>query len=163
MARKAFYSFHYKPDHWRASQVRNMGVIEGNADVSDNDWESITGGGDGAVQTWIADQMQGKSCAIVLVGENTAGRKWITYEINKAWNDRKGVVGIRIHKLKNANQVPSLAGQSPFDYVQFTQTGKSLSSVVKLYDPYGATSTEVYKSIKDNIANWVEEAIAIRG
>jgi hypothetical protein len=27
--RKVFYSFHYMPDAWRASQVRNMGVVEG--------------------------------------------------------------------------------------------------------------------------------------
>jgi hypothetical protein len=33
MARKAFFSFHYKPDGSRASQVRNMGMIEGNAPV----------------------------------------------------------------------------------------------------------------------------------
>ncbi len=39
MARRAFYSFHYKPDNWRAAQVRNMGVIEGNLVASDNDWE----------------------------------------------------------------------------------------------------------------------------
>ena len=30
MARNCFYSFHYKPDNARASQVRNIGVIEGN-------------------------------------------------------------------------------------------------------------------------------------
>ena len=33
MARRTFYSFHYKPDNWRAAQVRNMGVIEGNRPV----------------------------------------------------------------------------------------------------------------------------------
>lgn len=27
MARRTFYSFHYKPDNWRVSQVRNMGVV----------------------------------------------------------------------------------------------------------------------------------------
>ena len=45
MARRCFYSFHYDVDAWRASQVRNMGVIEGNAPVSDNDWESVKKGG----------------------------------------------------------------------------------------------------------------------
>ena len=45
MARRTFYSFHHKPDNWRASQVRNMGVIEGNRPVSDNDWEQIKKGG----------------------------------------------------------------------------------------------------------------------
>ena len=42
MARKAFYSFHYKPDASRAGQVRNIGVVEGNTPVSDNDWETVT-------------------------------------------------------------------------------------------------------------------------
>ena len=41
MARRAFYSFHYKPDASRAGQVRNIGVVEGNTPVSDNDWETV--------------------------------------------------------------------------------------------------------------------------
>ena len=45
MARKCFYSFHYKPDNWRVSKIRNIGVVEGNKPASDNDWETITGGG----------------------------------------------------------------------------------------------------------------------
>src|SRR5438046_1660661 len=84
MARRAFYSFHYIPDNWRASQVRMMGVIDGNQPATDNDWETVKKGGDAAIQRWIDGQLDGKSVAIVLVGTNTAGRKWINYEINKA-------------------------------------------------------------------------------
>ena len=51
--RKVFYSFHYVPDAWRASQVRNMGVMEGNQPASDNDWESIKKKGDAAIKSWI--------------------------------------------------------------------------------------------------------------
>ena len=90
MARKTFFSFHYKPDNWRASQVRNMGVIEGNAPVSDNKWETITGGGDKAIEAWINGQLEGKSCSILLIGTNTAGRKWINYEIRRSWSSGKG-------------------------------------------------------------------------
>ena len=75
MARRCFYSFHYQPDNWRASQVRNMGVIEGNQPVGDNDWETVKRGGDRAVENWIADQMSGRSCTVVLIGAETAGRK----------------------------------------------------------------------------------------
>ncbi len=35
MARRVFYSFHYVPDCWRTSQVRNIGAIEGNKPASD--------------------------------------------------------------------------------------------------------------------------------
>ncbi len=27
---RAFYSFHYDPDNWRAAMVRNIGAVEGN-------------------------------------------------------------------------------------------------------------------------------------
>ncbi len=30
MARRVFYSFHYKPDVMRVSQVRNIGALEAN-------------------------------------------------------------------------------------------------------------------------------------
>ena len=81
MARRVFFSFHYKPDCTRAAKVRNMGVVEGNKPASDNDWEEITEGGDAAIQQWIDEPARRKSCNVVLIGENTAGRKWINYEI----------------------------------------------------------------------------------
>jgi len=79
MARRVFYSFHYEPDVTRAAKVRNMGIVEGNRSATDHDWEQITKGGDKAIQKWIDDQLDGKSCNVVLIGENTAGRKWINY------------------------------------------------------------------------------------
>lgn len=50
MKRRVFYSFHYDPDNWRAAQVRNIGSIEGNSPASDNDWETVTRGGDAAIK-----------------------------------------------------------------------------------------------------------------
>ena len=81
MARRVFYSFHYKPDVHRAAQVRNIGMVEGNRPASDNDWESIKRGGDVAIKRWIDNQLIGRTCTIVLVGLETANRKWINYEI----------------------------------------------------------------------------------
>lgn len=160
MARRVFYSFHYKPDNWRASQVRNMGVIEGNRPVTDNDWEEIKKGGDKSIQNWIDGQLQGKSCAVVLIGANTAGRKWIKYEIEKAWNDGKGVLGVYIHNLKDSNENQSDKGRNPFD--DFKLKEEALSRIVKAYDPPYSTSTYVYNHIKENLEAWVEEAISIR-
>ena len=78
-----------------------MGVVEGNSPVSDNDWETVTGGGETAIKKWIDDQMYGKSCVIVLIGSQTSGRKWIKYEIEKAWDDHRGLLGIYIHNLED--------------------------------------------------------------
>src|SRR5262245_40718027 len=128
MARNCFYSFHYKPDNWRAATVRSIGVIDGNKPATDNDWETVTKGGDAAIKKWINDQMDGRSCAVVLVGTETANRKWINYEIVKAWDDKKGVVGIRIHGLKNSDEKISAKGANPFDYINYGDNGKKLSS-----------------------------------
>ena len=160
MARNAFYSFHYIPDNWRASQVRQMGVIEGNRPASDNDWETVKKGGDAAIQKWIGEQISGKSVAIILIGSNTADRKWINYEIEKAWSERKGVLGIYVHNLKDATEKQSAKGGNPFDHVMVG--GDKLSSIVKAYDPPFSASQSVYGHIKSNLAVWIEDAITLR-
>jgi len=162
MPRKVFYSFHYKPDNWRVAKIRNIGVIEGNKPASDNDWESIVGGGDEKIKKWIAEQMQGRSCTIVLIGSNTAGRKWITHEIIKSWDKGMGVLGIYIHNIENSKGEQCAKGSNPFDYVTHGPSGKRLSSIVIAYDPPKSTSSGVYNYIADNIENWIEKAIDIR-
>ena len=162
MARRAFYSFHYKPDASRAGQVRNIGVVEGNTPVSDNDWETVTKRGDAAIKKWISDQMHGRSCTVVLVGSNTAGRKWINHEITKSWDDRMGVVGIHIYGLKNLDGEVSTKGSNPFDNIKHGASGKKLSSIVRCYTPAGNDSKERYAWIKKHLANAVAEAIKIR-
>lgn len=160
MARKCFYSFHYKPDNWRAGKIRNIGVIEGNQPVSDNDWETVTKGGDAAIEKWIADQMYGKSCTILLIGAGTAGRKWINHEIKKTWKDKKGIVGVYIHNITDVDGNTATKGTNPFSQVSID--GTFLSSVVKAYDPPYTKSVDVYNYIADNIEDWVDEAIDIR-
>ena len=162
MARRCFYSFHYIPDCHRAAQIRQIGSIEGNRPASDNDWESVKGGGDMAIKRWITGQMQGRSCTVVLVGEGTANRKWINHEIIQSWDAGMGVVGIRIHGMKNLRGETARMGANPFDYITHGPTKQKLSSLVKCYNPAGATSKEKYAWISTYLANAVEEAVAIR-
>ena len=164
MARKrqVFYSFHYKSDSWRASMVRKIGAIAGNNPVTDNDWETIRGGGDTAIKRWINDQMRYRSCTVVLVGSNTANRKWINHEIVKSWDDGMGVVGIYIHGLKDSEGDVSKIGKNPFDDIAYGNTGKRLSGIVKCYVPKGSDSKEKYAWISKNLSKIVEEAIRIR-
>jgi hypothetical protein len=97
-----------------------------------------------------------------LIGKETAGRKWINYEIQKAWNTGKGVVGIHVHNLKNSAGELSARGANPFTTIAMSRDNGKLSGIVKTYDPPGLSSTEVYAHIKANLAAWVEEAIKIR-
>ncbi len=161
MTRKVFYSFHYIPDNWRASQVRNIGAVEGNKPAADNDWETVKKGGDPAIQRWIDGQMTGRTCTVVLIGAETAKRKWIDYEINKAWDAGKGVVGIHVHNLKDVLEQQSKKGTNPFAHIP-AKSSTFLSSVIKTYDPPYTDSKLVYAYIKENLSDWIEEAVKIR-
>ena len=150
--RRVFFSFHYEADAWRTAQIRNAGVVEGNEPLSDNDWETVARSGDAAISTWIDYQLNGKSCAIVMIGSKTADRKWIDYEIEKAWNDGEGFLGIYVHKLRNRNGYQARIGRNPFEHFSLGST--SLSTVVRAYDPPYFQSTDVYAYITENIASW---------
>lgn len=160
MVRRVFFSFHYQPDNWRASQVRNIGVIEGNRPATDNDWETVKRGGGAAIKRWIAGQMRERSCTVVLIGAATAGRKWTSYEIAESWNARMGVLGIYVHNLKDRQLKQTRQGRNPF--AEVAVSGKRMSSIVKAYNPPFKTSTSVYAHIQNNIESWIEEALVIR-
>lgn len=161
MPRRAFFSFHYALDHWRASQVRQMGMVEGNRPAHDNDWEAIKRGGDSEIIRWIDAQLSGTSVVIVLIGEHTAGRKWITHEIKAAWERSKGVLGVHVHGLKDSHSKQCCRGPNPFDFL--TVGGKSMSTIARTYDPPYAASEYVYGYIRESLPVWIEDAIAIRG
>ena len=162
MARKCFYSFHYKPDHWRVGQVKNIGAIEGQPVVSPNKWEEVKKGGDAAIKNWINSNLYGRSCVIVLVGITTATRPWVQYEIEKGWNDGKGVLGVRIHNLLDQEGRRSSAGPDPFTGFNAGKDKKPLSTWAKLYDPPQADSQKTYAYIAANLDGWVETAIKLR-
>jgi hypothetical protein len=163
MARRVFFSFHFANDFWRTQQVRNMNALEGQTICSSNDWEQVKRNGDAAIEKWISDQMYGKSCVVVLVGAETANRPWVIHEISKGWNDKRGVLGIRIDRLLNTSSQTSIAGPNPFEKVTFTGTSRTLAGVAPLKTPSGYDSKTVYASIAENIEQWIEEAIEIRG
>lgn len=73
-----------------------------------------------------------------------------------------GIVGIYIHGLKNSEGNTATQGNNPFDYINYRNNGKKISSIVKCYNPAGSTSQERYDWITKNLANAVEEAIIIR-
>ncbi len=162
MKRQIFYSYHFKPDSWRVAMVRNIGSIEGNRPATDNDWSKVITGGDTAIKNWIEEQMKYRSCTVVLIGNNTANRKWINHEIVESWNKGMGIVGIDIHGLLNSDGYTAYKGENPFDYITHGQTGKPLSSVIKRYEPVGVNSKERYAWIAKYLSDAVEEAVKIR-
>lgn len=162
MARRVFYSFHYDADNWRASQVRNIGAIDGNKPATDNDWEAVKRGGNAAIQRWIDDQLSGRSCTVVLIGANTAKRYWIDYEIEQSWNNGKGLLGVHIHRLKDRCSNQTYKGDNPFAHFTMKNDKSSLAKYVSIYDPPYIDSSDVYRYISDNLASWLDAAVQAR-
>ena len=157
--RQVFFSFEYLKDAWRASQVRSMGKVDDSSTFSDNDWEVVRKKNDSEIKAWIDSQMRMRSCLVVLIGATTSGRKWIDYEIKKAYELNKGIVGIYIHNLKDSNGNQTTKGSNPFFNI-IINNGKRLSTYVTCFDSAYSTSTNVYNDIKDNIEDLIEDALS---
>jgi len=157
MAREpVFYSFHYDNDVFRVQQIRNMGVVEGQEPVSANDWEQIKRRGDASVENWIYEAMKYKRCVIVLVGSETAKRRWVQYEIKKAYASGKGLFGIHIHNLRCPRTGQCARGANPFDNFTINNGQQQLSTVIPCYDP----GFDAYAGISHNLTTWVAGAIS---
>ncbi|MDO1495482.1 TIR domain-containing protein [Pseudomonas putida] len=154
MKRKVFYSFHFDNDVMRVQQIRNMGVLEGVEPTSPNVWEEIQRTDQG-VKDWIEDNLAGKSCLVVLIGSETADRKWVKYEIKRAWELGKTVVGVYIHRLNCPRNGYDTKGTNPFDQFTFkTNDGKIVKPLV--YEP---SYNDAYNDISGNLSMWIENAI----
>jgi len=97
-----------------------------------------------------------RRCVIVLVGSETANRKWVQYEIKKAYESGKGLFGIYIHNLNCPRNGRCNQGTNPFDGFTINNGQQRLSSVIPCYDP----GYDAYNGIAANIENWVGGAIA---
>ena len=155
MVRRVFYSFHYQNDARRVQQIINIGAIEGSQVAHPNKWEEIKRSGHGAICRWIDKSMEGRSCVIVLVGSNTWERRYVQYEIKKAWEDRKGLLGIFIHNIKCPQNGTCQKGANPFQHIHLNDFSP-LSRYIECHDP-GAN--DAYNVIRSNLPAWIDRAI----
>jgi hypothetical protein len=109
-----------------------MGVIEGDEPVRPNELESIKG--NAAVEKWIDDNMRYKTCVVVLIGTETAARPWVKLEIKRAWEMKKGLLGIHIHNLKcMRTRTVCSKGSNPFN--AWNIGTKPMANYIAVYDP----------------------------
>jgi len=116
MARKVFFSFHYQRDLWRVNVVRNSGAIEGVAAAGFHDvslWEEARKKGEDAVKRLINDGLTGTSVTAVLIGAETANRKYVSYEIERSIARGNGILGVRINNIKDKDGRTDPPGSIP--------------------------------------------------
>ena len=161
MARKTFFSFHYKPDCWRASQVKNSWVTQERKDAgffNSVEWEEVKKKKDSDIEKWIDGQLNGTSVTVVLIGTNTASRKWIKYEIKSSYKRGNGLLGIYIHNKENSKMLKSSKGTNHFGEIGKDADGKSV---------YFSTDYLCYDWVDDdgynNMGDWIEKAAKAAG
>lgn len=156
--RRIFYSFHYGKDVMRVQQIRNIGALEDNKPVSANDWEEVKRKGDTGIKNWINENMANRSCVVVLVGEETYKRPWVKYEIRKAFDDGRALLGVHVHNLNDPNTGYGSKGQNPFDQFDFKDKfGNPIKILCK-----NPKTTDAYNDIRENLEKWIEEAIKLK-
>jgi hypothetical protein len=157
MARKAFFSFHYERDAWRAANVRNSGVLSSDDEygfIDAADWEKIERDGDAGIKRWIQDQLKNTTATVVLIGAETASREWVRYEIRESWKRGNAIVGVRISGIKDQDSKTDSFGVNPLDVLKF-EDGTALSTVCKTYD-------WVADGGREHLGKWLEEAVQAR-
>ena len=160
MARRVFFSFHYENDIWRVNTIRNMGVTkdwETMPFLDHASWEAVKRKGDAAIKAWIDRQLDGSGVTVVLIGSETADRKYVKYEIEESHRRGNGLLGIHIHGIKNQSQQTSSKGRNPFKNSTaqvdgwFGPTTKRFSEIYPTYD-WG------WDNGRQNIGSWIEAA-----
>lgn len=160
MPKSVFYSFHYERDVHRVQLVRHINALEGQPLLNAQKWEEVNRRGAQAIKNWIHEQMGYKKAVIVLIGKETASRPWVIYEIEKAWADKKPLLGIRIHGLSSFGSVDA-AGANPF-------TKASGVGSVPIFDPtcqdwYGRIDSQAtYRKLTDNLESWSTQGVIRR-
>ena len=116
MTRYVFFSFHYAKDIFRVNQIRNLPEIVEVAAAGFRDrslWEESKIKGDVTIEKLIDEGLDGTSVSVICIGSETAGRKYINYEIEQSFARNNGVLGLRIHHLTVPREGASAEGRFP--------------------------------------------------
>lgn len=147
MARRVFFSFHYQRDIWRINQIRSIPNVTGCAAAGFQDaslWEAARKKSEMAIMKMIDGALYNTSVTVVFIGNQTANRKFIMYEIEQSIDRGNGLVGIQIHHLENQKKETDSPGVTP-----------------KLLTDHGF---KVYKYVDhENLAKRIEEAAIAAG
>src|ERR1700739_2120311 len=130
MARRTFFSFHYKPDVTRAWVVRNswvtkmaQGEREDAGFFDSSVFEAAQRKSDDVLKRFLRDGLKNTTVTAVLVGAQTTLRWWVRYEIFRSFVRGNGLFAVRIHSIAGFNKLPSAIGPNPFDDVAFAVHG----------------------------------------
>ncbi|MBL4713627.1 MAG: TIR domain-containing protein [Alcanivorax sp.] len=146
MARRVFFSFHYKYV-WKVNQIRSIPNVTGTAAAGFHDaslWEEAKEKGDKKIKGMIDEALERTSVTVVFITYGTKDRTYIDYEIEQSLARGNGLVAVKIHHLKDRNGSTGSPGAIPS---QIERNG---------FKAYKYTNSE-------DLSDWIEEAAKLAG
>jgi hypothetical protein len=132
MAKKVFFSFHYKDViDFRANVVRQHWLTKPDREAAGffdaSIWETAKRTNPMAVKRIIHAGLDGTSLTCVLVGSDTYARPWVRYEIMKSFRKGNRMMGVHINSIAGKDKQTKPQGPNPFRClgVSFSTTGDS--------------------------------------
>jgi hypothetical protein len=119
MARRVFFSFHYDDvSDFRVNVVRNSGALKqrGNTAqfIDKSLWEEAQRKSPKALKQIIDNGLNGCGVTALLIGTETADRRWVKYELVKSFTEGKGILAIYLNRIKSrTTQKISPKGMNP--------------------------------------------------
>lgn len=131
--RYTFFSFCYDDVlSFRANVVRNSYITKYGKDkfVDGSIWEDAKTKSPTKIKELIDNSgIKNTSVTAVLIGDHTANRRWINYEIVKSFEQGNGILGIYINRIKDKTGHITYKGLNPLDRLALhvSDDGKTVS------------------------------------
>jgi hypothetical protein len=173
MAKRVFFSFHYKDViDFRANVVRNHWMTKPDREEAGyfdaSVWETARLKGDDALKRLINGALEGTSNTCVLIGSDTYARPWVRYELLKSFWRGNQLFGTYINGIKGKDQRVKAQGHNPLLYVgvTFSNDGQTatlwelVNGVWTQYDRIGGSPqfsmpvSDVYRGKGFNLSQW---------
>lgn len=122
MSRYSFFSFCYEDvKNFKVNVVRNSWLLNHSADtfIDGSIWEKEKSKGPTVIKNLICAGLKMTSVTTVLIGDETADRRWVKYEIVKSFEKGNGILGIHINRIRGKEQTISSRGLNPLDRLAF--------------------------------------------
>jgi hypothetical protein len=82
-------------------------------------WETAKGKGDTYLKKLIDEGLNRTSVTALLIGQGTANRRWVNYEIVKSFERGNGILGVYINRIKGKDGYIVSRGANPLDRLGF--------------------------------------------
>lgn len=155
---RVFFSYHYEKDICRVDQVRQRLLAKCDQlapPFQDGSlWEKAATRDEMRLKAMIDRALHTASVTVVLIGAETAYRKYVLYEIEKSVALGRGLVAVYIHQLRDVFGRTAPRGSNPLDKLRYPGTTRPLSSLFETYD-------WVDDDGPSNLGHWIEAAVRL--